>query len=132
MARVAPVWTPFWDHRSHARAGSQSDTDAPTSIWCRSFHWWTWAEDSDFRRLLALFEWTETEFLEKTEGSAIRRINYQQWQRNLAVALGNGEPTEPVIRALQERLDSSSEGYRVSEMVREHIAWALQTLERGV
>ncbi|MCZ6643744.1 MAG: tRNA epoxyqueuosine(34) reductase QueG [Gammaproteobacteria bacterium] len=79
--------------------------------------------------LLTLFEWTEAEFLRKTEGSAIRRINYQQWQRNLAVALGNGEPTEPVLTALRKRLDPSFKTEAVSEMVREHITWALRTLE---
>ncbi len=78
--------------------------------------------------LLTLFEWTEAEFLEKTEGSAIRRINYQQWQRNLAVALGNGEPTERVLAALRKRLEPSFQTEVVSEMVREHIVWALQTL----
>ncbi|MCZ6616908.1 MAG: tRNA epoxyqueuosine(34) reductase QueG, partial [Gammaproteobacteria bacterium] len=79
--------------------------------------------------LLVLFDWTEAEFLEKTEGSAIRRINYQQWQRNLAVALGNGEPTEPVMGALRECLSRSCETKPVSEMVREHIFWALDRLE---
>ncbi len=79
--------------------------------------------------LLTLFEWTEAEFLRKTEGSAIRRINYQQWQRNLAVALGNGEPTELVLTALRKRLDPSFKTEAVSEMVREHITWALRMLE---
>ncbi len=86
-------------------------------------------QNLDRSDLLILFEWSETEFLERTEGSAIRRINYQQWQRNLAVALGNGEPTEAVMRALRERLDPSSEAEPVSEMVREHIIWALHRLE---
>ena len=39
--------------------------------------------------LLALWAWSESEFLLRTEGSAIRRIGYERWQRNLAVALGN-------------------------------------------
>ena len=78
--------------------------------------------------LLTLFEWTEAEFLEKTEGSAIRRINFQQWQRNLAIALGNGEATEPVVTALNKRLNASSTAAPLSEMVREHITWALNTL----
>ncbi|TDJ24682.1 MAG: tRNA epoxyqueuosine(34) reductase QueG [Gammaproteobacteria bacterium] len=86
-------------------------------------------QNLDRSDLLILFGWSEAEFLERTEGSAIRRINYQQWQRNLAVALGNGEPTEPVMRALRERLDPASEVKPVSEMVREHIIWALHTLE---
>lgn len=86
-------------------------------------------QNLDRSDLLILFGWSEAEFLERTEGSAIRRINYQQWQRNLAVALGNGEPTEPVMRALRERLDPASEVKPVSELVREHIIWALHTLE---
>ena len=86
-------------------------------------------QNLDRSDLLILFAWSEAEFLKRTEGSAIRRINYQQWQRNLAVALGNGEPTEPVMRALRERLDPSSEAEPVSEMVREHIIWALHRLE---
>lgn len=86
-------------------------------------------QNLDRSDLLILFGWSAAEFLERTEGSAIRRINYQQWQRNLAVALGNGEPTEPVMRALRERLDPASEVKPVSEMVREHIIWALHTLE---
>ncbi len=86
-------------------------------------------QNLDGSDLLILFAWSEDEFLKRTEGSAIRRINYQQWQRNLAVALGNGEPTEAVMRALRERLDPSSEAEPVSEMVREHIIWALHRLE---
>ncbi len=86
-------------------------------------------QNLDRSDLLILFAWSEAEFLKRTEGSAIRRINYQQWQRNLAVALGNGEPTEPVMRALRERLDPSSQAEPVSEMVREHIIWALHRLE---
>ncbi|MCG8325827.1 MAG: tRNA epoxyqueuosine(34) reductase QueG, partial [Thiotrichales bacterium] len=54
-------------------------------------------EESDFRirhgfdapELVGLFKWTEQEFLDKTEGSAIRRIGYACWIRNIAVALGN-------------------------------------------
>ena len=72
--------------------------------------------------LLSLFNWSEAAFFKKTEGSPIRRIGYQAWQRNLAVGLGNGEPTEAAIFALREKLSSSS------EMVKEHIQWALDQL----
>ncbi len=69
--------------------------------------------------LLMLFNWSEEEFLRKTEGSAIRRIGYDCWLRNIAVALGNA-PFDPVIvSVLQTRL------LHVSEMVREHILWAI-------
>ena len=75
--------------------------------------------------LLKLFQLTEPEFLALTEGSAIRRISYQQWQRNLAVALGNGPADAPVIEALQQRLATAT------PMVAEHIHWALQRLDEN-
>jgi epoxyqueuosine reductase len=73
--------------------------------------------------LLQLWDWTETEFLQHTEGSAIRRIGYQRWQRNLAVALGNAlrESGDAGIReALQRRRDLAP------PLVQEHIDWALE------
>ena len=70
--------------------------------------------------LLELFAWTESEFLERTAGSAIRRIGYQCWQRNLAVALGNAETSDTVITALKDKLPNSS------PLVGEHIEWALR------
>ncbi|MCG8015487.1 MAG: tRNA epoxyqueuosine(34) reductase QueG [Candidatus Thiodiazotropha sp. 'RUGA'] len=73
----------------------------------------------DSSSLIKLFEWDETTFLQKTEGSAIRRIGYQRWQRNLAVALGNAPPSEAVAAALLKRLEQTS------PMVKEHILWAL-------
>ncbi len=75
--------------------------------------------------LLRLFLWSEAEFLRYTEGSAFRRINYEQWQRNLAIALGNGPATPDVMQALtQRRLECSS-------LVAEHIDWALAQLTQG-
>src|SRR5690606_6655417 len=74
----------------------------------------------DSPALVTLFQWTEAEFLSKTEGSAIRRIGYEGWLRNLAVALGNGPRSEEALRALQARLDHPS------ALVREHVEWALQ------
>ncbi|WP_223787537.1 tRNA epoxyqueuosine(34) reductase QueG [Marinicella meishanensis] len=72
--------------------------------------------------LLALFQWTEREFLSNTEGSPIRRIGYDAWQRNIAVALGNAEPDAATIQALQAKLLTAS------PMVKEHIEWALAEL----
>ena len=72
--------------------------------------------------LLQLWSWDEAEFLRCTEGSAIRRIGFQRWQRNLAVALGNAlraGADEGVRHALRARCDEAS------ALVREHIAWAL-------
>jgi epoxyqueuosine reductase len=71
------------------------------------------------QQLLAVFSWTETEFLTKTEGSAIRRIGYERWLRNIAVALGNTPKNEIVLNALNTRLTFDS------VLVREHILWAI-------
>ncbi|HEU4600340.1 MAG TPA: tRNA epoxyqueuosine(34) reductase QueG [Steroidobacteraceae bacterium] len=69
--------------------------------------------------LVTLFAWSEREFLQKTEGSAIRRIGYESWLRNIAVALGNAPSTPEVLAALNSRIDDAS------ELVREHVRWAL-------
>lgn len=76
----------------------------------------------DNSSLLSLFEWSEAEFLTRTEGSAMRRINFDQWQRNLAVGLGNGPAQVAVIDALRRRR------VHASPLVREHINWALERL----
>jgi epoxyqueuosine reductase len=81
----------------------------------------------DTASLLRLFAWSEAEFLQNTEGSAIRRTGYEGWLRNIAVALGNSEPADPeahaaVTTALGARIDDSS------ALVREHVAWALKRL----
>jgi epoxyqueuosine reductase len=73
--------------------------------------------------LLELFAWSEAEFSAHTEGSAIRRVSFDQWQRNLAVAIGNGPPTPAAIAALRARRATAS------ALVREHIEWALARLE---
>ena len=72
--------------------------------------------------LLALWGWDATAFLHHTEGSAIRRIGWQRWRRNLAVALGNawragGEPA--IAAALRDALPGAD------ALVAEHIGWAL-------
>ena len=70
--------------------------------------------------LVECFAWSETKFTEKMAGSAIYRIGYTQWLRNIAVGLGNAPSTAGVINALKSRqLDSN-------EMLREHVEWALQ------
>lgn len=74
----------------------------------------------DNAALLTLFAWSETEFLRRTEGSAIRRIGYDCWLRNIAVALGNAPRSDKIIDALQNRLAHSS------ALVREHVEWALE------
>lgn len=72
----------------------------------------------DSSRLSELFAWTEEEFLARTEGSAIRRIGYERWLRNIAVALGNAPATAENVSALSARADDAS------GLVREHVAWA--------
>jgi epoxyqueuosine reductase len=78
------------------------------------------------QHLSALFAWTPTQFLQHTEGSAIRRIGHERWLRNVAVALGNAlraasdaASAAPISIALQSQADSES------ALVREHVQWAL-------
>jgi epoxyqueuosine reductase len=84
----------------------------------------------DHIQLLDLWSWSEEEFFSRHEGSAIRRIGYEAWQRNLAVGMGNAlrkklNPTqqETMILALKEKLPTTS------PMVQEHIQWALAQVE---
>jgi len=73
-------------------------------------------------RLLQLWAWDEATFLRQTEGSAIRRIGYARWQRNLAVALGNAlraEDSTEIRAALQAQRSGAS------DLLAEHIDWAL-------
>jgi epoxyqueuosine reductase len=69
--------------------------------------------------LLDCFNWDEPTFLTRTEGSAIRRIGFERWRRNVAIALGNAESTDAIRAALQTALEDPS------ELVREHVRWAL-------
>ncbi len=73
-------------------------------------------DDAD---LVELFAWTESEFDARTAGSAIRRIGYERWSRNLAVGLGNARRQRAIVAALEARADDPS------PVVREHVAWAL-------
>ena len=75
--------------------------------------------DLDRATLAQLFAWDEDEFLRRTEGSAIRRSGHERWLRNIAVALGNAPTTPEVIAALRSRQEHPS------ELVREHVQWAL-------
>lgn len=73
----------------------------------------------DSRDLVDCFAWTETEFKTRMAGSAIYRIGYSQWLRNIAVGLGNATSSSAVITALEARQDDSN------DLVREHVRWAL-------
>ncbi|KPJ67671.1 MAG: hypothetical protein AMJ43_03275 [Coxiella sp. DG_40] len=74
----------------------------------------------NYADLIELFSWSEQDFLRNTEGSAIRRIGYECWLRNIAVALGNMQKDSKIIEALKIRENHSS------VLVREHVRWALQ------
>ncbi|MEI8672424.1 tRNA epoxyqueuosine(34) reductase QueG [Vibrio sp. SA48] len=86
---------------------------------------------SDFHRrnvfnepdLVELFAWSEDKFLRNMEGSAIRRIGHQQWQRNIAIALGNAPYSEHILTALKTRMG-------ISELLDEHILWAIEEQEQ--
>jgi epoxyqueuosine reductase len=80
----------------------------------------------DAPELLALWAWDEAGFLRTTEGSAIRRIGFERWQRNCAVALGNALRAggdAAIVAALAARRDAAS------PLLREHIDWALAQAE---
>ena len=81
--------------------------------------------DLDRATLAELFAWDEAQFLHRTEGSAIRRAGHEGWLRNIAVALGNAPTTPDVLAALASRRDDPS------DLVREHVAWALSRHPRG-
>ncbi len=74
----------------------------------------------DQARLCELFSWTEDEFQARTAGSPIHRIGHERWLRNIAVALGNAPREDAVLVALRSRADHPS------ELVREHVRWALE------
>jgi len=73
----------------------------------------------DAARLTELFAWDAEQFRERMQGSAIYRIGYTRWLRNIAVALGNAPSTPAVIGAPRARRDDAS------ALVREHVTWAL-------
>lgn len=72
--------------------------------------------------LLELFNWDETEFLRRTEGSAMRRIGFEQWQRNLVIALGNAPDSDQIKQQLERALPTAT------PVVAEHIRMALKKI----
>jgi epoxyqueuosine reductase len=93
-------WNRFMQRSSEVDFNIRNELDTPT--------------------LVSLFNWTEQHFLSRLEGSPIRRIGYQRWLRNIAVALGNASPDKEALRALQRRRDHPE------EQLREHIRWAIE------
>nr|CAA6820183.1 MAG: Epoxyqueuosine (oQ) reductase QueG [uncultured Thiotrichaceae bacterium] len=84
-------------------------------------------EQLDSARLSVLFEWSEEEFLNKLAGSPIRRIGYERWQRNLAIALGNAPASFSMLGSLVKKREAS-----YSELVNEHVDWAITEQKRKV
>jgi epoxyqueuosine reductase len=79
----------------------------------------------DSPRLTELMRWSREDFAVRMAGSAIHRIGYERFLRNVAVALGNGPPSAQSISALEDRIADAS------ALLREHIEWALRRLRSG-
>ena len=81
------------------------------------------------QQLITLFEWTQAQFLKFTEGSPIRRIGHERWQRNIAVAMGNALRAESSAISEQARARMrqvlTAAQTDSTALVAEHIAWAL-------
>lgn len=79
-------------------------------------------------QLLELFAWSEEEYVQKTEGSPLKRAGYDSWLRNIAIALGNAPASSDIMAALQTRYSTAT------RLVQEHIKWAItqQTLRTPV
>jgi epoxyqueuosine reductase len=80
----------------------------------------------DASSLSELFSWSPEEFETRTSGSAIRRLGYERWMRNIAVAIGNSTPAQSKVALLTARLG------QVTDMVDEHIEWALDRQRAGL
>jgi epoxyqueuosine reductase len=76
----------------------------------------------DTASLIEVFAWDEATFLDRTQGSAIRRIGHIRWLRNIAVALGNASASPEVKQALSRRADHPD------ALIREHVGWALRRI----
>lgn len=81
----------------------------------------------DAPALTDLFLWDEKTFLKNTEGSAIRRIGYQSWLRNISVALGNAPTSTKIIEILKQKKHEFSS----NEILVEHIDWSLKQQSNG-
>lgn len=79
----------------------------------------------DATHLLSLFSWREDEFLKKMEGSPIRRMGFDRWQRNIVVALGNAPSSHIIKKALKDKYSLTT------KLVQEHIDWALKQSRSG-
>jgi epoxyqueuosine reductase len=80
----------------------------------------------DAPELTALAGWSRADFESRFEGSAIRRIGYEAFIRNVMVALGNGPPDDDVISLLARRCSDDS------ALIAEHARWALDRLQDAI
>jgi epoxyqueuosine reductase len=78
----------------------------------------------DRASLLDLFAWSEAEFLQRSEGSTLRRSGWRRWRRNLAIALGNAPASGEIRAAL------AAEAEAADPVIREHVRWALEQQAR--
>ncbi len=81
-------------------------------------------QNLDTIELLKVFQWDEQTFLSKTEGSAIRRIGYESWIRNIAIALGNAKKSNALMNALNAKKDHPN------PIISEHVRWAIDQQNR--
>jgi len=88
------------------------------------------AQHLDSANLLDLLAWNETQFLKRLEGSPIRRIGFEQWQRNLCIAIGNlnTNQTEEIHTHLTALKSLKTE----SSLVKEHQQWAIKQLNQKI
>ncbi len=77
--------------------------------------------------LATLLQWSEAEFLRRTEGSPIRRIGHVRWLRNVSVAAGNvlRKNILNTEQANELRLVLEARKLHDSSIVQEHVTWAL-------
>ena len=76
--------------------------------------------DLDKLSLIDSFQFSQDDFDRHFQGSAIYRIGYDQWLRNIAIGLGNAPKSDEIIKVLESRID------KASAMLKEHILWAIQ------
>jgi epoxyqueuosine reductase len=77
--------------------------------------------------LVELWSWSETQFNQRHEGSAIRRIGYSRWRRNLAIALGNALASDLDLQSKEDITNQLQDGLQNADLlVTEHITWALE------
>jgi epoxyqueuosine reductase len=77
--------------------------------------------------LVELWSWSEVQFNQRHEGSAIRRIGYSRWRRNLAIALGNALSSNLDAQSKKEIANQLRDGLQSADpLVAEHITWALE------